>query len=157
MCASVGGFSIPASKKAKHVYAVEPMTPNMIRMNADLNKIENMGVLDLALGDGTTITINWLGKSRTMKTKTLTEIKELCGGCDFLKIDCEGCEWNIKPEELNGVRRIEMEVHTVGFPLSMMEDMLSKAGFIYKIEDHPEGYIGLWIIHARRNAGNGNQ
>jgi FkbM family methyltransferase len=147
--ASVGGFSIPASKKAKHVYAVEPMTQDMLTKNILLNKSENIDVLDVALGDGETTRLEWLGKSRTVKTKTLTEIKKMCGGCDFLKIDCEGCEWNIKPEELKGIRRIEMEVHKVGFPFSMMEERLSKAGFSYEVENQPEGVIGLWLIHAR--------
>ena len=101
--------------------------------------------------------MEWLGKSRTVKTKTLSEIKKICGGCDFLKIDCEGCEWNIKPEELKGIRRIEMEVHKVGFPFSMMEERLSKAGFSYEVENQPEGNIGLWLIHARRKNGNENQ
>ena len=155
--ASVGGFSIPASKKAKHVYAVEPMTPDMLTKNILLNKRENIDVLDVALGDGETTRLEWLGKSRTVKTKTLTEIKKMCGGCDFLKIDCEGCEWDIKPKELKGIRRIEMEVHKVGFPFSMMEERLSKAGFSYEIEDHPEGNIGLWGIHARRKNGDENR
>ena len=148
--ASVGGFSIPASKKAKHVYAVEPMTPDMLAKNILLNERENIDVLDVALGDGRTTRLEWLGKSRTMKTKTLTEIKDVCGGCDFLKIDCEGCEWNIKPDELKGIRRIEMEVHKVGFPFLMMEEILKKAGFSYEIEDHIDGTIGLWGIHAKR-------
>jgi FkbM family methyltransferase len=148
--ASVGGFSIPASKKAKHVYAVEPMTPDMLTKNILLNERENIEVLEIALGDGETTILEWLGKSRTVKTKTLTEIKNMCGGCDFLKIDCEGGEWDIKPEELKGVRRIEMEVHKVGFPFSMMEERLNGAGFSYEVENQPEGNIGLWLIHARR-------
>jgi len=155
--ASVGGFCIPASKKANHVYAIEPMTPDMLMKNILLNKKGNIDVLELALGDGKTTTIEWLGKSRIVKTKTLTEIKNMCGGCDFLKIDCEGCEWNIKPEELKGIRRIEMEVHKVGFPFSMMEERLSKADFSYEVENQPEGNIGLWLIHARRKNGNENR
>ena len=133
--ASIGGFSIPASKKAKYVYAVEPMTLDLLRKNILLNERKNIDVLDVALGDGKTAIIEWLGESRTVKTKTLSEIKKMCGGCDFLKIDCEGCEWNIKPEELDGIRRIEMEVHKVGFPLSIMEERLSKAGFSYEVEN----------------------
>jgi len=148
--ACIGGFSIPASKKAKHVYAVEPMTPDMLRENILLNKRENIEGLEIALGDGKATRLEWLGESKTIKTKTLSEIISFCGGCDFLKIDCEGCEWNVKPEELEGIRRIEMEVHKVGFPFSMMEDRLSKAGFNYEVEKQPEGHIGLWLIHARR-------
>ena len=155
--ASVGGFCIPASKRANRVYAVEPMTPDMLSKNILLNERENIDVLDVALGDGKTTTIEWLGERKTLKTKTLSEIKKICGGCDFLKIDCEGGEWSIKPEELKGIRRIEMEVHKVGFPFSMMEERLNKAGFSYEVEDHPEGNIGLWGIHAKRKNGNENR
>jgi len=151
--ASIGGFSIPASKKAKHVWAVEPMTPDMIRKNILLNKRKNIDVLSIALGDGKTIRLEWQGKNRIIKTKTLTDIKNICGGCDFLKIDCEGYEWDIKTGELEGIRRIEMEVHKIGFPLSIMEERLKKAGFTYKIQNQPEGNIGLWLIHARRKNG----
>jgi len=149
--ASIGGFSIPASRKAKHVYAIEPMTSDMLKANILLNERENIDVLDIALGDGRTTRLEWLGESRNIETETLTAIKEICGGCDFLKIDCEGCEWDIKPEELEGIRRIEMEVHKIGFPLSMMEERLRKAAFSYEIKTQPEGNIGLWIIHAVKN------
>ena len=150
--ASIGAFSIPVSKKAKKVFAIEPMTPNLIRSNIKLNKIKNIKVFDIALGDGKTTKIEWLGKSLTVKTMTLQDIKNICGGCDFLKIDCEGYEWNIKPEELMGIRRIEMELHKIGFPISDMEKTLSLAGFDYTIKNQPEADIGLWIIHAKRKS-----
>jgi FkbM family methyltransferase len=146
--ACIGGFSIPASRKAKYVHAVEPMTAEMLRDNIRLNNIENIDVLEIALGDGGERRIEWLGASKTMRTKTLTEIKKICGGCDFLKIDCEGSEWNIYPAELAGIRRIEMEVHKVGFPFSVMEDRLTSAGFRYQVRRQPDGHIGLWLIHA---------
>lgn len=148
--ASIGGFAIPASKKAKRVWAIEPMTPDMLERNILLNERKNIDVLEVALGDGRTRKLEWLGKTKMVETKQLTEIKNICGGCDFLKIDCEGCEWDIKPEELKGIRRIEMEVHKVGFPLSLMEERLKKAGFKYEVKKQPEGDIGLWTIHATR-------
>jgi len=151
--ASIGGFAIAASRKAKIVYAVEPMTPDMLKKNVLLNKRKNIHILDMALGNGERRELKWLNESRIVNTKTLTEIKNICGGCDFIKIDCEGCEWDIKAEELRGIRRIEMEVHKIGFPLSMMEERLKRAGFSYTIQKQPEGNIGLWIIHARRNDG----
>lgn len=148
--ACIGGFSIPASRRAKHVYAVEPMTPDMLRENILLNERDNIDVLETALGDGKTAKLEWLGESKTIKTKTLSEIISFCGRCDFLKCDCEGCEWNIKAEQLEGIRRIEMEVHKVGFSFSMMEARLKEANFNYEVEKQPEGHIGLWLIHAKK-------
>lgn len=138
-------------KRSMNISIAIPVYNEEKAINAVLNELED--VLDVALGNGETTRLKWLGKSRTVKTKTLTEIKRVCGGCDFLKMDCDGCEWNIKPEELKGIRRIEMEVHKVGFPFSMMEERLSKAGFSYEVENQPEGVIGLWLIHARMKNG----
>jgi len=150
--ACIGGFSIPASRKAKHVYAIEPMTPNLVRDNVVLNQRDNISVLEMALGDGQTTRVEWLGEDKTLETKTLTEIKEICGGCDFLKSDCEGYEWTIKPEELKGIRRVEMEVHSgpnfrTRYPIGMMEDMLKEAGFSCEVEEQGGQ---LWLIHARK-------
>lgn len=149
--ANIGGFSIPASRKARHVYAIEPMTTEMLRENILLNKAENITVLDIALGNGSAKKIAWGGRSKIIETRTLAEIKNICGRCDFIKIDCEGGEWEIMAEELEGIGRIEMEVHKVGYPLSLMEERLKQAGFDYKIELQPDANVGLWTIHARRN------
>lgn len=144
--ANIGGFSIPASRLSDHVYAVEPIMVEELRGNISLNK-RNIQVIDAALGDGDIIEIRWGSHHKPVKTMTLGDIKGFCGGCDFLKIDCEGCEWLIETEELEGIRRIEMEVHKVGKPFSEMENMLRTAGFNCKV-DKRRGYIGLWIVHA---------
>jgi len=149
--ACIGGFSIPASRKAKYVYAIEPMMPDMVMKNVSLNERDNISVLPIGLGDGKLTQIEWQGDKKLCQTKTLTDIKQICGSCDFLKIDCEGCEWCIKPKELQGVRRIEMEVHDIGYPLTMMEHTLRKAGFNYTVSPREYGKIGLWIIHAERS------
>lgn len=46
-----------------------------------------------------------------MQTLSLLDIIKECGGCDFLKIDIEGGEWEINPIDLRGIRRIELETH----------------------------------------------
>jgi FkbM family methyltransferase len=150
--ACIGGFSIPASRKARRVYAVEPMTPDVVKDNVTLNGRDNIDILPVALGNGQVAELKWLGETKKMTTRTLAQVKEMCGGCDFLKIDCEGCEWNIMTDELAGIRRIEMEVHRVGYPLEAMLNMLEKAGFAYEVENQPEGVTGLWLIHARKRA-----
>lgn len=145
--ANIGGFSIPASKMSDHVYAVEPITTEQLRKNIVLNK-RNIQIIDAPLGDGSLVEISWgYCNRKSVKTMTLSEIKAICGGCDFLKIDCEGCEWSIKPDELKGIRRIEMEVHKIGKLFAEMENMLKEAGFNYKVTER-RGYIGLWIVHA---------
>ena len=156
--ANIGGFSIPASRVSKYVYAVEPITVEELRKNIELNG-RKITVLEVALGDGQPNKVSWGSQHKYMMTSTLGEIKELCGGCDFLKIDCEGSEWTIKPGELEGIRRIEMEVHTVKrltTKKSALEEMgkrLEEAGFTCDLEIirtgyHHAGPVG--IIHAWR-------
>ena len=83
---------------------------------------------------------------------TLTEIKNICGGCDFLKINCEGAEWGIKPEELKGIRRIEMMVHIKRNNINNMVSMLYQLG--YKMECHNNSkfsgvFDSTWMVSAR--------
>jgi len=156
--ANIGGFSIPASRVSKHVYAVEPITVEELRKNIELNG-RKITVLEVALGDGQPNKVSWGSQHKYMRTSTLGEIKELCGGCDFLKIDCEGSEWTIKPGELEGIRRIEMEVHTIKrltTKKSVLKEMgkrLEEAGFTCDLEIIRSGYHHagpVGIIHAWR-------
>lgn len=135
--ANIGGFSIPISKKVKHVFAVEPIFPEILQKNINLNNIENITIIsDIGLGIPNNIAIYGLRKKRVCM-KSLQDIIMLCGGhIDFLKCDCEGGEWSIKTEELGGIRRIEMEVHR---PIKKLnhtdfEKIIKDAGFIYKKE-----------------------
>ena len=149
--ANIGGFSIPASRKSDYVYALEPVTVSELKKNISLNK-RNIHVMESALGNGNTLEIKWKGVHKQLKTMTLSDIKNNCGGCTFLKVDCEGEEWFIKPEELRGIRRIEMEVHAVGKKsLSVMENILKQAGFNYtysKRGRYVGGFSVLWVVHA---------
>ena len=108
--ANIGGFCIPASKLSDHVYAVEPLTTKELKRNIELNNAD-INVIESALGNGTTMKIKWVGLTKSIKTMTLSEIISSCGGCDFLKCDCEGGEWFIQPDEIIGIRRIEREYH----------------------------------------------
>ena len=110
--ANVGGFAIPAAAKAQMVFAVEPILTDELRRNIEMNPNHYIAVIPAALGDGTHREVSWCGETRYIKTTTLTQLIKMCGGhIDFLKCDCEGGEWFIRPEELVGIRRIEMELH----------------------------------------------
>lgn len=109
--ACIGGFTIPAAMAARHVYAVEPLYADELQKNIVLNHLEDrITVIDAGLGCGDPITVNYGERKKTINTMTLPELREI-GDCDFLKCDCEGAEWAIHPKELNGIRRIELEIH----------------------------------------------
>jgi hypothetical protein len=80
----------------------------------------------------------------------------MAGGCDFLKCDCEGAEWLIRPADLAGVRRIEMELHMppiCGVPDRTLLDYISEK-YDFGIERKPchdvMGVMG--ILHAERRS-----
>jgi len=108
--ANVGAFCIRAAQYSNHVTAVEPVTWEILHENIRLNKVQVM-VIEGALGDGSPAEISWDEVRVSVPTYTLRQIIGMSGGCDFLKCDCEGGEWLIRPEDLAGIWRIEMELH----------------------------------------------
>lgn len=151
--ANVGAFSIFMSKMVKHVFAVEPMLTDILRQNVKLNNVNNITVLDEALGKGIQH-IKWSGcEDRIINGKSLSELIYICRNngkqVTFLKMDCEGAEWCIKPEELNGIRRIEAEIHNFDGTHNLSEFlyMLDEAKFKYDFDAPRNGII---IVHAWR-------
>ena len=147
--ACIGAFTLKVCKNAGHVYAVEPIMTEQLRKNIELNSIKNITVFDCALGEEES-NINWAGRSKKTKCLSLSEIIKQCGGhIDFLKSDCEGGEWFIKPYELQGIRRIEIEIHRYNKNQEFkdFENLLKAASFNYEIKKLSDKTI---IIHAKR-------
>ena len=116
--AHIGAFALRVAKHCKHVYAVEPLFNQELQFNAEINQLQDkITVLPFALGDGRAIDIEFFGKERDqVPTYTLRGIRNMIeeeyGDITFLKIDIEGAEWLINPDDLKGIRRIEFEAHT---------------------------------------------
>ncbi|MCG2735258.1 MAG: hypothetical protein L6282_02570 [Candidatus Methanoperedenaceae archaeon] len=145
----IGAFSLKVCKKASRVFAVEPIMTERLKQNINLNNVKNITVLDCALGDREQ-ELEWDGRIKKIRCLSLSEIIKLCGGhIDFFKCDCEGSEWCIRPEELQGVRRLEMEVHNFNGKHDFKDflKILSDAGFLYKHEVFFENK--LMLIHAQ--------
>lgn len=117
--ANIGGFTIGAALKAKHVYALEPIFYPYLETNVKLNALTNVTVFPFAIGDGRNLDLSFNKiNRRNVPTYTLTNLINMIRlqsngqhNVSFLKCDCEGGEWYIKPAELDGIRRIEMEIH----------------------------------------------
>ena len=71
--ANIGAFSIKTCRKAKHVYAVEPLFDDFIKKNIALNNIKNISVLKTALGSGN-LDIAYEGKRIGIVGRSLKEI-----------------------------------------------------------------------------------
>lgn len=110
--ANIGYFSLRVSNQCRKVFSVEPLYMNELRENIQLNKLQDkITVLPYALSLFDT-DVQFDGRAGRATGKTLTELIHLCGGrVNVLKCDCEGGEWIITPNQLQGIRRIEMEIH----------------------------------------------
>jgi len=144
--ANVGAFSMFISRIVKQVYAIEPITTEILLKNISNNNIKNIKVVQTALGN--TNEVSWLNETKKIKTFNLTSIIGMCDGkIDFLKLDCEGGEWIITPEELKGIRRIEAEVHNMNNTRNVLDflKILDAADFVYTYEVGTE-----MLIHAEK-------
>jgi FkbM family methyltransferase len=151
--ANVGAFCIRAARYSDHVTAVEPVAWEILRENIRLNGVD-VRVIEGALGDGKPAEISWDDVRVSVPTYTLHQIIGMSGGCDFLKCDCEGGEWLIRPEVLGGIRRIEMELHIPpigGLPNKSLLEYLTRH-YDFEIERMPgHDVMGvLGILHGTR-------
>lgn len=111
--ANVGGFSIRAAQKAKHVYAVEPLFYKELAENIALNHMENkITIVRRAIGNGDKIPLKYRDHEEIVETISFQNLLEILPEpVTFLKVDIEGAEWAITPEEFAGIPRIEFEAH----------------------------------------------
>ena len=151
--ANVGAFCIRAARLSPQVTAVEPVTADLLEENVRLNHAE-VRIIRGALGTGEPAEITWDGCLRMSPTYTLGTLIRMAGGCDFLKCDCEGAEWLIEPRDLDGIRRIEMELHIPplsGPPEPALLDYIGDH-YTFSIDRSPVystlGVMG--ILHATR-------
>jgi FkbM family methyltransferase len=151
--ANVGAFCIRAARYSDHVVAVEPVAWRILEENIGLNQVP-VQVIRGALGDGHPAEISWDGYGEMVPTFTLRQIIGMAGGCDFLKCDCEGAEWGILPEDLAGIRRIEMELHLppIGGPPNRALLEYIGRNYDFGIERMPcHDVLGVMgILHAGR-------
>lgn len=110
--ANIGAISIPLAKVAKEVYAVEPLFIEELKDNIELNGLSNIEIIPFGIGKEGTKIIKFGPKCATATIITFGELKRRIGEqIDFLKMDGEGCEWEMEPSELKGIRELRMEFH----------------------------------------------
>ncbi len=151
--ANVGAFCIRAARLGGIVTAVEPVAAEILKENIRANQVP-VQVVECALGIGQSQEISWDDCRVIVPTYPLSDLIAMSGGCDFLKCDCEGAEWSIRPEELRGVRRIEMELHLPPISGPPSADLLEYIGqqYNFTIDRKPcHDVLGVMgILHAIR-------
>lgn len=98
--AGIGDFDVFIAKKVKWVYAFESNRErlNLARKNIILNRCKNITLI-------------------SCKVKNLEEVlkKYKITRCDLLKVDCEGCEYQIfkdvSQDTLSHIQQVVMEIH----------------------------------------------
>jgi len=113
--ANIGAITIPLAKVAKRTYALEPLFIDELANNIALNKLQHkVHIIPFAIGrDNYSEEVEFSSKKAIVKFITLGQvfIEWIGTQVDFIKIDGEGCEWNIEPEQLEGIREIRIEFH----------------------------------------------
>ncbi|HLF54672.1 MAG TPA: FkbM family methyltransferase [Candidatus Nanoarchaeia archaeon] len=129
----IGSFSLLAAKNARKVYTFEPSPNNYAQLvkNAKINGFKNMnpinqavaskkGTLKLYIDPLNTAANSLYQKSDkyvSVKATTLPEFfkKNKITKCDFLKLDCEGAEYdillNLDAKTLGKIKKIVCEYH----------------------------------------------
>lgn len=118
--ANVGTFSILAASHGAQVIAVEPLAENVERLKHNLNG-HNVRIIEA--GAGWSGEVETVGEGTGAYTRpgsgtpslTLSElfIQENLTHVDFMKVDCEGCEYELfQDAPLDKIDRISMEFHS---------------------------------------------
>lgn len=154
--AHIGAFTLRAAQVCKHVFAVEPVFDEELERNVVLNGLQDkVTILKKCIGTNNFEKIEFFGRDAIVTAHSLKEIREMIepdyGPVTFLKIDIEGAEWLINPDDLKGIRRIEFEVHTGNNSAFPENDTLVE--YIYKnypVTENldPSGRHEGYYIHA---------
>jgi FkbM family methyltransferase len=174
--AALGDYCVWAARQLSQgrVIAIEPFPQSirLIRANLEVNQIENVTVFESAVGSSTgKATLQLVtgqavqhstaaeagGSGVAVQTVTLTSVLEQLpeGRIDYLKIDCEGAEYDIlfntPSEVLRKITRICMEVHD-GMTLHDHNEMihfLQNQGYSTRLTPNPV-HAELAYLYAER-------
>lgn len=112
--ANIGAITIPLATYTSKVIAMEPLFWRELQKNAQANNLGNIIIEPYCLGPrtGDKIQITFSSRSEMVTTYTWRDFRRYIGDkIDWLKLDCEGAEWLINPEDLEGIREIRAELH----------------------------------------------
>ncbi|MGI9082268.1 MAG: FkbM family methyltransferase [Thermoleophilaceae bacterium] len=162
--ANVGAFAVLAARRGAGVEAYEPHPETFVHLErnaaglavkcvqaAVVARSPPRGTVTLEL-DRDSDTRHRVGGSG-IEVPAVTLAEAVAGGCDLLKLDCEGAEFELleaTPEDSwREVRRIACEVHPWAGSVEALAGRLSGIGFETRVEPRR---AGLTLLFARRRA-----
>jgi FkbM family methyltransferase len=174
--AHVGYFSIYASKKANNVkiFSFEPSKKSfqVLKNNLKLNNIENIKIENIGVRSKSGTSTLYIDKeyeignsmflNNNNSTKEEVQVisisdiikKYKIDSIDFLKLDCEGAEYEIILEipndVLKSINKIAMEVHKIeNYDISDIEEFLVKNNFEVKRKYFLESSTSWPMLYAK--------
>ena len=182
--AGLGDFCLHVGKRRPHsiVYAYEPFPQSfaLLQENLRLNEVQNVRTFPLAVSAEaglkcfhmaseavahTTVGPETLpGDTLQVESVTLEQVfSELrLSQCDYLKMDCEGAEYeillNASPETLSKIRHVCLEYHdtVAGFSHRDLVRLFTERGYEVRLTPCPAwGHLGL--LYARRSEWAGHE
>ena len=178
--AGIGDFAIYVAREHpnSHVYACEPFPESfaLLQENLKLNEVENVIALEVAIGaksgpmtlattgesvQHTTTHSPVSGKARSaiqVQGLSLDDLFQTNGltHCDFLKMDCEGGEFeilfNASQATLERIRHICLEYHDgfTRFSHTDLVDYMEQKGFQVRTAPNPvHSYLGFLYAYRR--------
>jgi len=147
--AHIGLFALFASQFCKHgkIFCFEPIKENyeLLVENINFNKINNIIPFNFAvskISDSVKIFLNddYSGHSMFLETNNFVIVKSKSLNdiftenniqeCNFLKLDCEGAEYEIinslSPEFLNKIKKSAIEYHLADIHPELLEQLIKK-------------------------------
>lgn len=165
--ANVGAFAILAARSGAEVVAYEPHPPTFMALERNtaglavrcvraalVGEVPADGTVAFAAGVGAD-TQGRVGDEGATEAVPAVAFAEAIGdGCDLLKLDCEGAEFELIGATpgaiLRRARRIACEVHGWAGDPALLEERLRAAGFaVARVDKHD----GLALLFARRTEG----
>jgi len=171
--AQAGFFTMYASKKAKQVFSFEPFKENyeILKRNVETNNLDNVKIFDVAVSDSNQkiklfssdndnkglVGLTGKGSEFFVDAVSLKHIFDSNNilKCDFLKIDCEGSEYdiffNLPDNYFDRIDKISMEYHYLDSEKNnlVLKDFLESKGFVVETdkEINEVGILYAWKKH----------
>ncbi len=171
--AHIGLFALFATQFCKNgkIYCFEPVKENfdLLKANLDLNNIKNIVAVNAAVSIRTGIVTIYLNEDEAghsmhvMGTKQI-QVKSLSlqdifdsnkiERCDFLKIDCEGEEYEIinslPPPYFEKISKMCIEYHFVDTKPDLLQEMIKKLESSYAITTR-NILASIGFLYAKKN------
>lgn len=172
---NIGSFSLLASKTATKVIALEPDPANYAQFvkNMDLNKVENVIPLNMAIGGYNGTGVLHSARNNKASSSLVVDVSddtidiEVCtlsklmsdndiDRIDLLKVDIEGSEYQlfeqVEADELSRIETIVMETHRLpGHSPDVIVAKLEANGFNVKRRRTKLSMAGLDYFYATRD------